>query len=203
EGNGNFSELMNTSFDNIVEGIVAFADVDLDDDQDVLLTGLSSSNMIIAKIYLNDGSANFNEVSGTPFLGILEGDVAFADVDADGDEDILFTGFNSPTMISSKLYRNDVLISSINDLALEAELSIYPNPFRSGTLNLQFESLATGLVTIQIFHQNGQLIREQVESVLKGPTHLSLELNGLSAGNYILEVQSEHQKRSAAFFVQH
>ncbi|MEM6722781.1 MAG: FG-GAP-like repeat-containing protein [Bacteroidota bacterium] len=203
DGNGNFTEMTNSSFDDIVEGIVAFTDVDLDDDLDVLLTGISSSNMIIAKWYLNDGTGNFSEVAGTPFIGILEGDVAFADIDDDGDEDVLFTGFNSPTMISSKLYRNDLVISSTNNLALELNLSVFPNPVRSNILNIRFESLETEYISIQIFQQNGQLIHEQVESVVKGRTDLSIDVRALPLGHYFVQLQSEHQQGSAPFVVQH
>jgi VCBS repeat protein len=65
----------------------ALGDVDGDGDLDVYMTGYA-----INRLYLNDGSAVFTDVSSThlPTLAALTGaDVQMADVDADGDLDIV------------------------------------------------------------------------------------------------------------------
>ena len=105
DGNGNFSEVSGTPFDGVLAGSTAFADVDGDGDKDVLITG--SSNQPIAKLYTNDGSGNFSEVSGTPFDGVFGGSTAFADVDGDSDKDVLITGLNNSNQPIAKLYTND------------------------------------------------------------------------------------------------
>ena len=106
DGNGNFTEMMGTPFDSVYSGSIAFADVDGDNDQDVLITG-SNSGTPISKLYTNGGTGNFTEVTGTPFEGVKSSSIAFADVDGDNDLDVLVTGENSSGVPISKLYKND------------------------------------------------------------------------------------------------
>jgi len=107
DGEGNYSEVFNMPFDGVSNSAIAFADVDGDGDQDVLITGLNPYNQKIAKLYQNDGIGNFSEVIGTPFEGVDIGSVAFSDVDGDGDQDLLLTGFNASNQRTAKLYQND------------------------------------------------------------------------------------------------
>jgi len=53
DGNGSFSEVTNTPFEEVGEGSVTFADIDGDNDQDVLITGQNSSGVRISKMYIN------------------------------------------------------------------------------------------------------------------------------------------------------
>jgi predicted nucleotidyltransferase len=107
DGNGNFTEVTGTPFEGVWRSSVAFADVDGDSDQDVLISGRNNSNQPVAKLYTNDGTGNFTEVAGTPFDGVLRSCLAFADVDGDTDQDVLITGRNSSNQPVAKLYTND------------------------------------------------------------------------------------------------
>ncbi len=106
DGQGNFSEVTGTPFEGVYRSSVAFADVDGDQDQDVLITGEDNNEQLTTKLYINDGNGNFSEKADSPFLGVSSGDVAFADVDGDLDQDVLITGWNGshPT---TTLYAND------------------------------------------------------------------------------------------------
>jgi gliding motility-associated-like protein len=109
DGAGNFTEVLDTPFEGVEEGSIAFADVDGDNDQDVLITGRSDAGYS-AKLYTNDGSGNFTEAIWTPFQGVNESSIAFADVDGDNDQDVLITGIQvaSPVYIATaRLYIND------------------------------------------------------------------------------------------------
>jgi predicted nucleotidyltransferase len=105
DGSGNFTEV-SAPFEGVSYSFIAFSDVDNDGDQDVLITGVNSSNQRIAKLYINDGSGSFTEVS-TPFEGVAIGSVTFSDVDNDGDQDVLITGANSSNQVIAKLYINN------------------------------------------------------------------------------------------------
>ena len=107
DGSGNFTEVTGVPFDQLWYASVAFADVDGDDDQDIILAGLNRSIVRIAKLYLNDGNGDFTEKTGTPFEGVRQGSVAFADVDNDTDQDLLITGINSSNDEIAKLYTNN------------------------------------------------------------------------------------------------
>ncbi|MEM6722782.1 MAG: T9SS type A sorting domain-containing protein [Bacteroidota bacterium] len=254
DGSGNFTEMMNTPFDGVEGSSVNFADVDDDDDLDVLITGFNTSSQGTAILYLNDGSGNFTVAMNTPFEGVgvsaatfsdVDGDddpdvlitgftgfipiaelyvndasgnftqvqpaifdpvqfsaLAFADIDGDSDEDVLITGRDLNFVSIAKLYRNEEIVSSINDMTVGVEISVYPNPARSNVLNLQFDAAETGQATIQIYHQNGQLIHTQHESVAGGQNLLSIQVTELVAGSYFLQLQQGNQKGVVPFVVQ-
>ncbi len=107
DGQGDFSQLTTTSFEDIAEGSVAFSDVDGDGDPDALLTGHNSAGMPIAKLYSNNGQGTFSESLGTPFEGVGHSAIAFADVDDDGDSDVLITGQTIARLPITKMYSNN------------------------------------------------------------------------------------------------
>jgi predicted nucleotidyltransferase len=107
DGNGVFTEVAETPFEEVWRGSLAFADIDNDNDLDVLITGSNSNNQRVAKLYTNDGSGTFTEVAETPFEGVRDGAIAFADVDNDSDQDVLITGSSSSNQGVAKLYTND------------------------------------------------------------------------------------------------
>ena len=107
DGDGNFEEVVETPFDGVSGSSIAFADVDNDNDQDILITGLiNSANQRVSKLYTNDGSGIFEEVLDTPFMPVFWSSIAFTDIDSDGDQDALITG-NSLNEPIAKLYTND------------------------------------------------------------------------------------------------
>ncbi|MEM7658872.1 MAG: FG-GAP-like repeat-containing protein [Bacteroidota bacterium] len=109
DGVGNFTEKSGTPFEGLRFSSVATADVNGDTLSDLLLTGQDSALNRIAKLYLNDGGANFTEQLGTPFTGVWESSVAITDVNADGHADVFLTGTQSSGLGLAKLYLNDGL----------------------------------------------------------------------------------------------
>jgi hypothetical protein len=109
DGTGNFTEKVNTLFDQVERGAIDFADVDNDNDIDLLITGYNLHAQKISKLYMNDGLGNYFEASGSPFEGVYIGSMAFADIDSDNDNDILITGLNNKRKKVANLYSNDGL----------------------------------------------------------------------------------------------
>ncbi|SDH76179.1 Por secretion system C-terminal sorting domain-containing protein [Winogradskyella thalassocola] len=109
DGLGNFTEILGTSFVGLTSSSIAYADIDGDNDQDVLIAGKDSSNNRRTLLYSNDGNGNYQLVSGTPFTGVFAGSIAFADVDGDNDQDVLITGVtdNYGSYGISRLYTNN------------------------------------------------------------------------------------------------
>ncbi|WP_375578499.1 FG-GAP-like repeat-containing protein [Marivirga tractuosa] len=93
-------------FESVEEGSIAYADVDGVNGLDVIVTGSNSAGDPIAKLYINDGTGNYTEKTGTPFVGVKESSVAFADVDDNGTQDVFISGYDG-TNPTSKLYLND------------------------------------------------------------------------------------------------
>ncbi|MEM7374580.1 MAG: VCBS repeat-containing protein [Bacteroidota bacterium] len=69
DGGGTFTEMTGTPFEEVAFSSIAFADVDGDNDQDVLITGQNSSFAEISKLYTNDGGGHFHRNDRNPFRG--------------------------------------------------------------------------------------------------------------------------------------
>ncbi len=118
-GYGSFSLVQN--FPPLYKGASEFADVDNDNDLDLLLVG-SSINQALTKLFLNDGSGFFTEeTSDLPFEPLSYGDAIFLDLDNDADSDLFIMG-RSYNIGMAYLYRN--LINS--HLDLDEDGVLYP-----------------------------------------------------------------------------
>jgi len=104
DGNGNFTIVNDTPFEGARSGSVEFADVDNDNDMDVIIAGQKGDLKQYTNLYKNDGLGNFTLVENTPFEASIYGSINFADVDSDKDLDVLITGEGL-----AKLYINDGL----------------------------------------------------------------------------------------------
>lgn len=88
-------------------GIVAGADIDMDGDIDILITGNGPGTGVSTTLYANDGSGNFAVVAQPAIVNVMGGAAEFADVDNDGDSDLLITGNTSSPAFNTNLYLND------------------------------------------------------------------------------------------------
>jgi len=116
DGTGQFSPVSFEGITNVSSSAVAFADVDGDNDQDLIITGYGYQLSQITELYLNDGEGNFDWYEDVPFLGVSSGSVTFADIDGDDDQDVLIIG-NS----SAVLWRN---VSTCEPVFIEENSSI-------------------------------------------------------------------------------
>jgi predicted nucleotidyltransferase len=204
DGMGNFSEMTGTPFEGVVGGSIAFADVDGDNDQDVLITGQNNSAAGISKLYTNDGMGSFSEMTGTPFEGVLFSSIAFADVDGDNDQDVLITGKNNSDTLISKLYTNDGMVSSTEDLTLGVtyDFTLYPNPTKSDILTINFDSSVSGISSIDVYDINGRMRVQQREFTGTGAQTLSVNIALLAPGSYFIRLKNGNGIGVATFLVQ-
>jgi len=84
---------------------VAWGDYDNDGDLDIVLTGYNQSDQVTVLIYRNDGNGQFTDI-GAALTGVWYASVAWGDYDADGDLDLLLTGYDAYGGVG-KLYRNN------------------------------------------------------------------------------------------------
>lgn len=152
-GTGIFTEDTAVLFPGVLYSSVAFADVDGDDDQDVLITGNSGSSRI-SKLYLNDGSGTFTEDISVPFIAVQYGAVAFADIDVDGDQDVVITGQYTNANSTSRLYLNDG--SGTFTLKFTSFISVYHSSIalsdvdQDGDLDVMINGASTNIVGSQL-----------------------------------------------------
>ncbi len=109
EGNGIFSE-MPDSFPDLRNASIGIADIDNDNDLDILFTGVDYFLNKVTELHLNDGSGNYSLSTTTPFKGGEDGDIEIFDADNDGDKDVLILGsyhYIAPKTEEANLYINN------------------------------------------------------------------------------------------------
>jgi hypothetical protein len=86
-------------------GSIAFGDIDNDGDLDFIATG--KGGPVKTTLYSNDGDGNFSEITGTPFIAVFGGKVAFGDINNDGFPDLIITGSTGGGARTVNQYMND------------------------------------------------------------------------------------------------
>lgn len=204
EGSFQFTQIMGLPFDQVDSGDSAFSDVDDDGDQDLLISGLDSNGDNVLKLYLNDGLGSFTEVVDAiniPSVWLLEA-FDFADVDGDGDQDVLLTGYNPSnfsriTTLWENLLYNPVMDKSGNTTVFiesaDAEnagfgegFTLYPNPTDKGYTNITSKDLS-GEVKVMVSDAFGRQVLSRKMNVQDHTLQLDVEI--LPAGMYIIKVQ--------------
>ncbi|MEO0790854.1 MAG: VCBS repeat-containing protein, partial [Bacteroidota bacterium] len=100
DGTGQFTLDPNTPFQALTQGSIDFADVDGDNDQDVLVSGFMGSLLGSSTLlYLNNGEGQFSLAPNASFIGAIWVKAQFADLDNDGDQDILVAGISPSTRV--------------------------------------------------------------------------------------------------------
>ena len=108
DGAGNYSLKAGINLPGVKNGSVAFADIDGDNDDDLLITGESTSGAI-TNLYNNDGLGNYSLMPFNSMDSVMNSSIAFSDVDGDNDLDVLITGITDNNTRIAKLYLNDSL----------------------------------------------------------------------------------------------
>ncbi len=91
DGLGNFSPETSTNFEQLAADDVDVADTDNDGDLDILMSGSDNDFNVRTILYVNDGDGQFTELS-TGMQETFAGANAIADLDDDGDQDIVIVG---------------------------------------------------------------------------------------------------------------
>lgn len=133
------------------------------------------------------GDEGFTAEFGSDFL---------AHIGCDGD-------FNQRMAFSTSEV-DDVLHNDLidNDIDLEeGELVVFPNPLISDILHIQFSFTDSSTLEIAIYDISGKLVFQDKNSKLyySGVNKKTIDLQGLAAGVYILQVNSKDGNRNIKF----
>lgn len=192
-GSGVFDEVENGSNLTPVEfSKVDVADVDNDNDIDILISGLYQ-NESVTILYINDGSGVFTEFSEASLMGVSSGDVSFADIDNDGDQDLLVSGaISSQTGLETKtrIYLNELVSSVTNEVEDENYFKIFPNPSFDNQLFISLEDDVTGYVNVSLYDINGKVIFNSKEYMNGSNSTIVINPINLSPNIYVLKLSS-------------
>ena len=92
DGLGNYSVDTNTNFEQLSTDDIDVADTDNDGDLDILMSGTTDLFNVRTILYINDGNGQFTELSTAGLQQTFAGTNAIADLDNDGDQDIVIIG---------------------------------------------------------------------------------------------------------------
>jgi hypothetical protein len=104
DGQGGFTE-GGAGLTGVEFSSTSIGDVDRDGNPDLLITGRDENFNLTATLYLGDGQGSFTEANAG-LTGTYEGSTSIADVDGDGNQDLLITGFGENGR-SATLYLGD------------------------------------------------------------------------------------------------
>ena len=102
-----FTDQTSISLVGVYRGSVDWIDYDNDGDLDILLTGDTSFQYPVSRIYRNDGDNTFSEQTSISLPDVLLGSTAWGDYDNDGNLDLLLSGGTGMDEAISKIYRNN------------------------------------------------------------------------------------------------
>jgi len=97
---------INAGIQPVNRSSVKWGDFDSDGDLDLLMVGTDGTQNY-AKIYRNDDSHAFVELTSAGLQAVINGPVTWGDYDNDGDLDVLLTGYDGVSTNFSIVYRND------------------------------------------------------------------------------------------------
>ncbi len=153
DGIGNFKEKYPKQFNNPQSDTraVAWADIDGDADQDLLMVNFGSPN----QLYINDGKGQFSFKSSVfSYLKDDSNDAGFGDIDNDGDDDLIIAnlkyapvlylneGHQNFVMAPIKFTQHQVLPGSVSivDANNDGSLDIYSNAMGTNQHQLMLQN---------------------------------------------------------------
>src|SRR5690554_556635 len=105
-GVGQFT-LQNSGLLAINRGALASADVDGDGDLDVVVSGRTTGSTKESKLFLNDGTGIFTELTSLALTGVEFASAGFSDINGDTYPDLIVSGLVSNNNRSSEMFIND------------------------------------------------------------------------------------------------
>ena len=132
-----FEEIPNPSLPKITNGAIATADLDNDDDLDLFITGADADGIVMAKIFINDGTGVFVEDTSSAFEGVESSAVGIEHLGSTSTSpqrlDIIYSGRNQDGSKVTKIYYSNAFDSGYTEGTIEPSANSL-NPFSDGTI---------------------------------------------------------------------
>jgi len=158
------------SFTGLSAGSLEWGDCDGDGDLDLLISGRDDLDSALTLIYRNDNGNFVN--SGAVLPGITDGQVAWGDVDNDGDLDILMSGRHDGLHYYTLILRNDGNFQ-FTDLGehfpgLQSASVAWVDYNNDGKLDVMISGDSGGGMITRLYKQDGNTFTEVNPGGFKG-----------------------------------
>ncbi|WP_196886232.1 T9SS type A sorting domain-containing protein [Aureivirga sp. CE67] len=178
DGNGNFTE-ENSPFEPVYQSKCLVLDIDHDNDDDFIISGINENNNTITKLYINNQNGNFIENEDVFFEGVAYSSISYDDIENDDDIDILITGLTEDDEVITKLYKNTTgEVVSVEENSVDF-FELLPNP-ASNILKIKTEKQINKLV---IYDTSGKIIMDN--NNFRGS---KIDISKFTSGTYFIKV---------------
>ncbi|MDB9743908.1 T9SS type A sorting domain-containing protein [Fibrobacterales bacterium] len=186
DGKGQFSELLNTPFPNVSSSSNGFADLDNDNDLDLVIIGSMTGGIpnIHSIVFENLGDNKFVAVDS--LIGEYITTHTIADFNGDGAQDIIIQGIRKNTNVYWGL-DNRITNLALSEKFNEASWS----NLGSGQFNIKHG--ITHATNLEVYSLKGRLI-EELE--LFGAGKVSLDLGSYPKGIYLVKIFNSEKETS-------
>jgi hypothetical protein len=97
---------------------------------------------------------------------------------------------------------NNVGIGKYFNMGISHRMHLYPDPVAGHILNIDFTAATGNNITIEIYDLNGSRLSSQLYPAMEvGKNHLSIGIQNLSSGIYILQLSCGNEKYAGKFMV--
>ena len=111
-------------FPDVFRGDAIFADIDNDNDLDLIICGLLSNNSRVTRVLTNNGSGAYAAQGNLGLPSVVDAAIDLADFDQDGDLDVVISGNGSGGVGTiTELYRNNLFPSQSLTFTKDANAS--------------------------------------------------------------------------------
>jgi hypothetical protein len=182
DGAGNFTNQTTNLPGTGEPGSVDWADIDNDNDLDVLLSEY---------LFRNDGNGTFTNISPWPAFSYYAIPAMFTDYDTDGDADIFMLMYFG--ISNSNIFRNE-LLTDVDDIPEVVNISVYPNP-TDHLLNILSDLKEVQLY--ELYSIEGRFIQ-----ILKVINSSQLDLSEIPQGIYFLGIKNNEKREMTRIVIE-
>lgn len=185
DGTGSYTDVGNRGLDSLSGCSLVLADVDMDGDEDIFLTGRNSANADTCALYYNQDGF-FTKDSVHYSQGLAQGGALFLNMDNNCSPDLIYFGFGDFCLTQTYCFRNRQYASCPQpenpDLPSQGTTvqvyEVFSNPFRD---QIRVE-VSEKVFTASVWDMSGRLIYEYAPN----STTINIPMAGVASGIYCL-----------------
>lgn len=109
--------------------------------------------------------------------------------------------FGAPVSFRCNSSNSQEGLESRSNVTKSGIVSVFPSPTEGNYINLKYESVQTGKITIEILDINGKSMHQKTYSVVQGENVLMIELGQTLSGIHLLKVKQDNLTELRRFTV--